>query len=574
LSGATNPQVSELIRKLLALAANNPNREEAAAAYQKAQELMHKYGLRIDVVGDGPLAPPHQAPPPPPPNPPRPQSTPPPPPPPNPPRPQSTPQPSPGWSAFNNFEFIFVMLPLLAIGFTVGITVPRSVMMVTAVILVLGWYYKILMGDPVLTALWKNHRRASVAAVVFLGGLVFGFLEYKLPTNAASVGPPSPPEGMRFTQHRFCRGLSLYGLPNDCHTFVLAQGEIVKETPAEFENLIRQMTAAQLSSADDITVFFNSSGGLVQPGIELGELIRRYHLITYVGGPYEETPASGPSPKLVQLLDHGECFSACIYAFAGGVTRIYREPGVIGVHQFPSVDKDHGESYGQSLMVGLGRYLEKMGVDRGVLDLGASIPAEKIKTVTVAEARRWRLDNSVEPTPPAPAVESSAPTPRAEPQPVIPANPDHQASPASSVVPQPDESTPHRPFYYGVQVGSGNLPVAGGAPSFSEGQCRQQAQNMAQQNRWTHAPAPLYHSPLYDSRYDARAGICYVRFQTTWDGKISSEYLYDGATGELLARWGGDQDFLKGEDPANTSGVLIRIHKLMEALPETQKVKP
>jgi hypothetical protein len=83
---ATNPQVSALVQKLLALAANNPNRQEAAAAYCKAQELMQKHGLRIDVVGDGPAP---QAAPPPPPNPPRPQWT------PSRPQPSAAPPPSP-----------------------------------------------------------------------------------------------------------------------------------------------------------------------------------------------------------------------------------------------------------------------------------------------------------------------------------------------------------------------------------------------------------------------------------------------------------------------------------------------
>jgi hypothetical protein len=85
-NGKTDAQIAELIQKLLALAVNNPNRAEAAAAYQKAQDLMHKYGLRIDVVKDG-----FQAAPPPPP-PPRPQSTPPPQP---PPQPQAAPPPAP-----------------------------------------------------------------------------------------------------------------------------------------------------------------------------------------------------------------------------------------------------------------------------------------------------------------------------------------------------------------------------------------------------------------------------------------------------------------------------------------------
>jgi hypothetical protein len=402
------------------------------------------------------------------------------------------------------------------------------------------------------------------AAIIFLVSLLLAGPPAGTTTTETPAAARSSTD-MRFTERRFCKS------EGHCYTYILAQGEITQESPAELESLIGQMQAKGISPAG-IPVFLDSPGGLVQAGIKLGELIRRYGLATYVGGPYDDLAESSAEP--VHLVDHGECLSACVWVFAGGTARAYREPGVVGVHQFYGVEKDHAESAAQTTMAYLGQYLDQMGVDRKLLDFSATVPSSEIRTVTFAQAREWRLDNFVEPAPPAPAVESSAPTPPTESQPVTPANPDHQASPASSTTPQPDEPTPHRPSYYGVQVGAENSPIAGSAPSFSEDQCRQQAQNMAQQNRWTHAPAPLYRSPLYDSRYDAQAGICYVRFQTAWDGKTSSEYLYDGATGELLARWGGDQDFLKGEDPTNTSGVLIRIHKLMEARPETQKVKP
>jgi hypothetical protein len=91
------PQIAQLVQKLLALAANNPNREEAAAAYQKALELMQKYGLRIDVVGDGPPASPPSSSSPPPPRSQHPQPPPPQPPPPQPPPPQPPPPPPSPW---------------------------------------------------------------------------------------------------------------------------------------------------------------------------------------------------------------------------------------------------------------------------------------------------------------------------------------------------------------------------------------------------------------------------------------------------------------------------------------------
>jgi hypothetical protein len=73
--------------------------------------------------------------------------------------------------------------------------------------------------------------------------------------------------------------------------------------------------------------------------------------------------------------------------------------------------------------------------------------------------------------------------------------------------------------------------IAGGAPSFSEDQCRQQTQNLLQQNQWIHEA-----TPFYESHYDAPSGNCYLHFEITWGDQDTGNYLYDGATGELLAR--------------------------------------
>jgi hypothetical protein len=163
LSGAaTDPRISELIRKLLSLAANNPNREEAALAYQKAQELMRKHGLRIDVVGDGPPAPPppQQASPPPP----RPQWTPPPP----PSKPAAAPQPSQGLG-----EFVSATLGLLIPASILGVEAPGPAA-VGVVLFLLGWFFYLRLMGKSFISVWRNHRLASLAVAIFLAGLCLG----------------------------------------------------------------------------------------------------------------------------------------------------------------------------------------------------------------------------------------------------------------------------------------------------------------------------------------------------------------------------------------------------------------
>jgi hypothetical protein len=536
---APDPRRIELIRKLLDLSVNNSNAAERALAAERAAELMRKYDLRMSDIF------PSAAPP-------RPETPPPPPPPPNPPRPQSTPPPPPssmmppltsGWLACLNFGFFYGMLILLCAGFTVGTEASGSVIISVAVLVMGCLAYQQLIGNLSLPALWKNlwrnHRRASVAAIVFLGGLFIGLVERKppVPAGTALLNPPGSPEGMRFTRHRFCKGKSSYGLPNDCHTYILAQGGITQESPANLEGLIGQMRAEGTSLAG-IPVFLDSPGGRVRAGVELGRLIRRYGLTTYVGGPYDED-TSGPEP--VRLVDHGECLSACVWVFAGGVTRTYREPGVIGVHQFYGVEKEHAESEAQTTMVYLGQYLEQMGVDRKLLDLGATVPSSEMRTVTLAQAQGWRLDNFEELAPTAP-IAGPAPS-QVEPPPAT--TPAPQSPPAPEIVPPPVPAP----------------PVAATTP---------QACEQAGTQLWAKERIRLFTFPIqrdYYLSYLDQQGRCYARgFLTShsdlaWFQKF--DILYDGSTGDPIAwaevkREGGYWAWIDGDSELGdaASGIL------------------
>ena len=77
--------------------------------------------------------------------------------------------------------------------------------------------------------------------------------------------------------------------------------------------------------------------------VELGRLIRESELDTYVGGPYEQVEF-GPDHEqtALTLVAHGECLSACVYAFAGGRIRTYGDQGSLGVHQFYGGLDDQG----------------------------------------------------------------------------------------------------------------------------------------------------------------------------------------------------------------------------------------
>lgn len=76
------------------------------------------------------------------------------------------------------------------------------------------------------------------------------------------------------------------------------------------------------------TVYFNSPGGSLSAGIEIGRVIRKYGFNTAIAvysnsSGYDEVGAA--------------CFSACTLAYLGGVFRYASEKDLYGVHRFYSV---------------------------------------------------------------------------------------------------------------------------------------------------------------------------------------------------------------------------------------------
>src|SRR6516225_1699173 len=102
---------------------------------------------------------------------------------------------------------------------------------------------------------------------------------------------------------------------------VLAEGNIDSTTVGAFN-------AYWYDHPTTRRIIFNSNGGVVIEALLLGRAIRKAGLDTYVGGLYR-TPSNGYAAG--NLLKIEECYSACVYAFAGGVHRFFdSDGGVMG----------------------------------------------------------------------------------------------------------------------------------------------------------------------------------------------------------------------------------------------------
>jgi hypothetical protein len=206
--------------------------------------------------------------------------------------------------------------------------------------------------------------------------------------------PPQPVAGpaMQFSWHTPCGG-------SGCEPYILAQGDITEQTPGAFQQFLTMDDISRPPALGNAKIYLDSPGGSVYAALQLGEMIRKLRIITYVGGPYREAVyPPGQPPDSMSLVEHGRCMSACVYVFAAGRLRIYdADEGVIGIHRFHGPVTDEAQDHAQVVQAGLSAYLEEMGVDRKMLETQAMVAPAEIRPVTREEAHAWQLDNTTAP---------------------------------------------------------------------------------------------------------------------------------------------------------------------------------
>jgi hypothetical protein len=149
---------------------------------------------------------------------------------------------------------------------------------------------------------------------IFLGGHIL----------QARASPPDYP--MIF------RGEHNGGNCNGCE-WISARGSIVKGTADIFEKfMLRRASEYRLPKGEFgcPAVALDSPGGSLIEGIRLGELLRKYKCTTTISR--SKSAGIAESPSLRELVP-GECYSACAYAFLGGIRRWVGTEDRYGVHQ-------------------------------------------------------------------------------------------------------------------------------------------------------------------------------------------------------------------------------------------------
>jgi hypothetical protein len=184
-----------------------------------------------------------------------------------------------------------------------------------------------------------------------------------------------------------------------CGMRVLAKGKIEIDSAKQLQAFLRTQATKDKYFNPNPTIVFDSLGGSLLGGIELGKLIRRLKLDTELAPIYtEEVLDRSPSGYHERIVAKDViCASACSLAFIGGVRRTLTKGGKLGVHQFSTISGTLSEGDSQVTVTTLASYVSEMGVDRQMIDLASMTASTSIYLITPQVARQLRIDNTVAP---------------------------------------------------------------------------------------------------------------------------------------------------------------------------------
>jgi hypothetical protein len=183
-----------------------------------------------------------------------------------------------------------------------------------------------------------------------------------------------------------------------CPVVIEARGDISVDSGKRFMDFL-QSTA--LGTANRNVVLVHSPGGNVYGALQLGQMWRRLGATVIVARPLRAGLEAG---RTAAGLGPAHCASACVFALMGGTRRLVPNRSLVAVHQTHRVFFERDGSDASRVvrrLVGstaisneLRAYAQGMGVSPELIALAQSTPPTRIRILSKAELRRFRLEKS------------------------------------------------------------------------------------------------------------------------------------------------------------------------------------
>ncbi len=218
-----------------------------------------------------------------------------------------------------------------------------------------------------------------------------------------------------YTQHSF----TLYHAQGEqnacgpgCSEWIAVEGSFSPGAAVRFSALVRSFK----ERASTIPVFFDSPGGLQGEAMVIGRILRKVGMTAGVAKTLpaacpaagsdeacKAAKASGAPLKAEWQNLQAQCNSSCIFALIGATTRLVPPASYVAVHSSRRVCVLPGGKVTEELKgrcavrspdmtAATQRYIQEMGIDKGLLDIIAATPFESLHFLTRDELVGFGID--------------------------------------------------------------------------------------------------------------------------------------------------------------------------------------
>ncbi len=182
--------------------------------------------------------------------------------------------------------------------------------------------------------------------------------------------------------------------------WISAEGEIVNDTPDKLEMFLKNYGSKP-------RIVFNSGGGDLMAGLEMGKVLRKYNSHVSIGDTVEDTSVSS-SYRKYHTTKEGYCLSSCAYAFLGGTERIVGSSNRLGFHQFydsKAMSNFSSKQFdGQDMVIDqeitgyIVQYLELMDIDIRLYSLITQTHPKDMYNLSTYELNKYGINTENRPT--------------------------------------------------------------------------------------------------------------------------------------------------------------------------------
>jgi hypothetical protein len=200
-----------------------------------------------------------------------------------------------------------------------------------------------------------------------------------------------------------------------CDTWIAAEGNFDPGAFDRFRQFLKR------SGDRKLPIYFHSTGGLVEPALEIGRMLRKLNMTAGVGITVSQGCAGGETDERknvrnkdddcrklkesnggvpASLRENGAiCASACVFTLIGATTRLVPPSAKLGVHS-PLAIVRFSDGYTvvgsrtaeQRAIAKWKGYVEEMGIDAGLMGAVTSVSFEQSRILTRDEIARFKID--------------------------------------------------------------------------------------------------------------------------------------------------------------------------------------